>query len=337
MNKRGKKYLFCFAMVAMVAVISISMLRIINSQVTIKHEPTEGDFEESPVVYMTKDISSKGLIAAYDALERAAYGNVGVKISIGQPGGNNYLKPDLIKDLVQKVNGVIVETNTAFKGRRASTDSHMEVADEHGFFDIAPIDILDSEGSIELPVIKGSRISKNIVGSHFNNYDFHIVLSHFKGHEMAGFGGALKNISIGYAAPRGKRRIHNGGYGESTMANYLLYLLGDQNAFLEAMAEAAGTIIDDAGDNILYINVMNKLSVDCDCSPNPAEPDMHDIGILASLDPVALDKACVDLIYSAPDGNSIVERIESCNGLHLLEYAHKIGLGDIEYRLVNID
>ena len=282
-------------------------------------------------VFMTKDISSEGLMKVYEALNKKPTGKVAVKISTGEPGGHNFLSPDLIKKLVTDVNGTIVECNTAYGGSRSTTAMHMQVAKDHGFTAIAPVDIQDAEGSISLPVKNGKHLTENLVGSHFKNYDSYIVISHFKGHAMGGFGGAIKNISIGIASAEGKALIHSAGKSRTNPWG------GAQDPFLETMAEAAKTVSDELGGNMLYINVMNRLSVDCDCSSNPAEPDMHDIGILASFDPVALDKACVDLVYAAPDGKSLIERIESRNGTLTLKYAEEIGLGSQQYSLVNVD
>ena len=284
----------------------------------------------SPVVYMTTDISSDGLIAVYEALQASPEGNIAVKLSTGEPG-SNYLRTDLIGDLVQSFdNPTIVQCNTAYGGSRANTAMHYQVAEDHGYTEIADVDIMDEDGSMTLPVTGGTNLEENYVGSHFENYDYYVVLSHFKGHAMAGYGGAIKNTSIGIASAEGKAHIHSGGTGGSMWS-------GDQDAFLESMAEAGKSVVDYLDGNILYINVMNRLSVDCDCDTNPAEPDMHDIGILASYDPVALDQACIDLVYSAEDGDSLVERIESRNGLHTLEHAEDIGLGSRTYELVNID
>lgn len=282
-------------------------------------------------VFMTKDISSEGLMKVYEALNKKPTGKVAVKVSTGEPGGHNFLSPDLIKKLVTDVNGTIVECNTAYGGSRANTAMHMQVAKDHGFAAIAPIDIQDAEGSISLPIKNGKHLTENLVGSHFKNYDFYVVLSHFKGHAMGGFGGAIKNISIGIASSEGKALIHSAGKSRTNPWG------GAQNPFLESMAEAAKTVSDELDGNILYINVMNRLSVDCDCDSNPAEPDMHDIGILASLDPVALDKASVDLVYAAPDGKSLIERIESRNGTLTLKHAEEIGLGSQQYNLVSVD
>lgn len=284
---------------------------------------------DTPVVYMTTDISSEGLMSIYEALEASPAGNVAAKLSTGEPG-SNYLRTDLIGALVQSLEATIVECNTAYGGSRSNTAMHYQVAEDHGYTEIADVDIMDEEGSLTLPVEGGDNLTENYVGSHFENYDYYVVLSHFKGHAMAGYGGAIKNISIGIASSEGKAHIHSGGTGGSMWG-------GDQDAFLESMAEAGKSVVDALAGNILYINVMNRLSVDCDCDGNPAEPDMHDIGILASFDPVAVDQACVDLVYAAEDGESLVNRIESRNGLHTLEQAERIGLGSREYQLVSID
>lgn len=288
------------------------------------------EIAEDPVVYMTTDISAEGLMAVYEALGASPTGNIAVKLSTGEPG-SNYLRTDLIGDLVQSFdNPTIVECNTAYGGQRANTAMHYQVAEDHGYTAIADVDIMDENGSMTLPVTGGSNLTENYVGANFANYDYYVVLSHFKGHSMAGYGGAIKNISIGIASSEGKAHIHSGGTGGSMWG-------GDQDAFLESMAEAGKSVVDYLDGNILYINVMNRLSVDCDCDGSPAEPDMHDIGILASFDPVALDQACVDLVYAAEDGDSLIQRIESRNGLHTLEHAEAIGLGSREYELVNID
>lgn len=289
----------------------------------------------TPVVYMTRNIDSAGLMKVYQALQWTPTGKVAVKLSTGEPPASNYLAPDLIRELVQSVDGTIVECNTAYGGSRSSTAMHMQVAKDHGFTEIADVDIQDADGSMEIPVKNGSRLSVNYVGENFDHYDSYLVLSHFKGHSMAGFGGAIKNISIGLASSEGKCWIHSGGTSRTNAWG------GKQNDFLESMAEAGKAVSDYLGNGkrIMYVNVMNRLSVDCDCDGHPAEPDMHDIGILASADPVALDQACVDLIYEQKngDGASLVNRIESRNGLLTLEHADEIGLGSREYTLVDID
>ncbi|MDP4189077.1 MAG: DUF362 domain-containing protein [Bacteroidota bacterium] len=289
-----------------------------------------------PVVYMTKDISPAGLMAIYKALGRKATGRVAVKISTGEPGGHNYLSPDLIKNLVQSVHGTIVECNTAYGGQRTTTAMHKQVAIDHGFTAIAPVDIMDEDGSISLPFKNGKNIKEDFVGSHFKNYDFFIILSHFKGHAMGGFGGAFKNMSIGIASASGKMWIHSAGRSKET-GDFTPAINAPHDAFLESMAEAAGAVMNSLGKRVLYISIMNKLSVDCDCDSHPADPTMKDIGILASLDPVALDQACVDLVYKAPDGKDLIKRIESRHGIHTIEHAAELGLGSRTYKLVSID
>ncbi len=301
----------------------------------IPNEPEKADTstgtESNSVVYMTTEISPEGLMAAYEALSWEPEGNVAVKLSTGEPPASNYLDPNLIKDVVQLVDGTIVECNTAYGGSRASTAAHYQVAEDHGFTAIADVVILDENGSLSLPVEGGTHLAENFVGEHFANYDSYLVLSHFKGHAMAGFGGAIKNISIGLGSSEGKCWIHSAGTSRTSPWG------GDQDNFLESMGEAGKSVVDALDGQIVYINVMNRLSVDCDCDGNPAEPDMHDIGILASTDPVALDQACIDLVYAAEDGQSLINRIESRNGLHTLEYAEEIGLGSRAYELVNLD
>jgi len=280
-----------------------------------------------PVVYMTTNINPAGLMAVYEALGLEATGKVAVKISTGEPGNTHFLAPSLIRGLVQRVNGTIVECNTVYGGRRASAATHYQVAKDHGFTDIAPVVIMDEKADISIPVRGGVHLKEDIVGARFNEFNFHIVLSHFKGHQMGGFGGALKNMSIGYASSAGKSWIHSGGKSRGQPWG------GAQNDFLESMAEAAKAVADANSGKILYINVMNHLSVDCDCNGRPAAPTMADIGILASLDPVALDQACVDLVYAARDGKDLIQRIESRNGLLTLSHAEKIGLGSKSYEL----
>lgn len=296
---------------------------------SVSEDAGEEPTKENPVVYMTTDISAKGLMAIYGALGAEPSGKVAVKISTGETG-SNYLRPELIGDLVKSLDASIVECNTAYGGERASTAMHYQLAKDHGYTDIADVDIMDEDGSMTLPVKEGSNLKENYVGKNFSKYDYFVILSHFKGHAMAGYGGAIKNISIGIASSEGKENIHSGGTGGDMWS-------GEQDAFLESMAEAGKSVTDSLNGNILYINVMNRLSVDCDCDGNPAEPDMHDIGILASYDPVAVDQACIDLVYSAKDGQSLIERIESRNGLHTLEQAEKIGLGNRKYTLQSID
>ena len=298
-----------------------------DTETTQQPEAAQG----TPVVYMTRAVTPEGLMAVYQALQWEPQGRVAVKLSTGEPPASNYLRPELIAGLVQSLDGTIVECNTAYGGSRAETAMHYQVAEDHGFTAISDFQILDEEGSMTLPVQGGTRLSENYVGAAFDDYDSYLVLSHFKGHSMAGYGGAIKNISIGLGSSEGKAWVHSAGSSHTNPWG------GDQDAFLESMAEAGKSVSDYLGDQIVYINVMNRLSVDCDCDGNPAEPDMHDIGILASTDPVALDQACIDLVYSAEDGQSLVNRIESRNGLHTLEHAQQIGLGSRSYELVSID
>lgn len=310
-----------------------------SSTVPSENETPETEEKETmnnrPVVYMTTDISPQGLMAVYKAMGWTPTGKVAVKLSTGEPPASNYLDPDLIADLVRTVDGTIVECNTAYGGSRAETAMHYQVAEDHGFTAIADFQIQDENGSMALPVEGGTRLTENYVGAAFADYDSYLVLSHFKGHAMAGFGGAIKNISIGLASSEGKVWIHSGGTSRANIWG------GEQDAFLESMAEAGKSVSDalGRGERIAYVNVMNRLSIDCDCDGNPAEPDMHDIGILASTDPVALDQACIDLIYEQRDGDgaSLVNRVESRNGLHTLAHAEEIGLGSRTYELVSIE
>lgn len=288
--------------------------------------------KKMPTVYMTSNISADGLMKMYQALGRKAGGKVAVKISSGEPGGHNFLAPGLIAPLVADVNGTIVECNTAYGGGRANTASHLRAMEDHGFSAIAPVDIMDTDGTMSIPIVGGVHLKEDVVGSHFSDYDFVVNLAHFKGHAMGGFGGVIKNMSIGIASSMGKSLIHSAGkettgFGVNT----------PQDDFLESMAEAAKGVADYLGENILYIDVMNNLSVDCDCDSHPADPTMQDIGILASLDPVALDQACVDLVYAAPDGADLIERMESRHGIHTLEHAEALGLGSRAYELVHLD
>ena len=288
------------------------------------------DEAEKPVVYFTDDISPEGLVAVYEALGWKPAGPVAVKLSTGEPPYSNYLRPELIKDLVELVDGTIVECNTAYAGFRSATAEHYQVAEDHGYMDIADFQILDEYGSMELPVTGGTRLKGNLVGAHFADYGSYIVLSHFKGHAMAGYGGAIKNASIGLASAMGKVRIHSGGTSDTHWHDEL------QLEFLESMAEAAKSVCDYLGDQVVFINVMNRISIDCDCDGYPEEPDIHDIGILASTDPVALDQACLDLVRNAEGNEKLLWRIEDRQGLHTLEHADEIGFGSRSYTLVDI-
>ena len=288
-------------------------------------------------VYFTKRITPESLIKIYEAVGKELPGKVAVKISTGEPGGHNFLNPNLIKDLVQKLNGTIVECNTAYSGRRNSTEEHWKAIKEHGFLDIADVDIMDEEGDMSLPVKNGLHLKENYVGSHLANYDSILMLSHFKGHAMGGFGGALKNMSIGVASANGKTNIHTAS--KTTRPSELWDNLPEQDHFLESMAEADESVVDYMKGNIVYINVMNNLSVDCDCDSNPEAPCMQDIGITASIDPVACDKASLDFIYNSkdPGRDHFLERVESRNGIRTVEHAEELGIGTTKYELINID
>ena len=282
-----------------------------------------------PKVYFTPTISSESLQRIYQELHWNRIGRTAVKLSTGEPPASNYLRPELIRDLIQSVDGTIVECNTAYDGFRHDTESHIDVIKKHGFNTVADVEILDAYSDIILPVRNGYNLTRNYVGAGIEFYDSMIVLSHFKGHTMAGFGGALKNISIGLASARGKCWIHSSG-------NSLTTIDGNHIDFLESMVDAASSIIDYYKDNIVYINVLNNLSVDCDCDGHLAEPEIDDIGIAASFDPVALDQACIDLITYAPNSDSLLERINSRNGLHTLRCAAEHGLGTRDYNFIEV-
>lgn len=291
-------------------------------------------------VYFTKEISPEALVRIYKALGKEATGRVAIKISTGEAGGHNYLKPTLIRSLVDEVNGTIVECNTAYPGRRNTTEAHWQTIHEHGFDSIAAVDIMDEYGDLRIPVRDKKHIKYNIVGSHLANYGFMVNLAHFKGHAMGGFGGVLKNQSIGVASSKGKAYIHTAGATKSP--EELWNKLPAQDYFLESMAASAQSVADYFGGNIIYINVMNNMSVDCDCDSHPADPQLRDMGILASLDPVALDQACLDKVFShkgAPgdDEKPLIERINRQHGTYITEYAEKIGLGSRKYVIVDID
>ena len=283
-------------------------------------------------VYMLKDITPQNMIRLYDALGRKAKGKVAVKLSTGEPGGHNFLQPTLIKDLVKKVNGTIVECNTAYGGGRADTDSHLKAAADHGFTAIAKVDIMDADGEVALPVQGGKHLKEDFVGSHYLDYDFTVVLSHFKGHPMGGYGGALKQLSIGIASSAGKAYIHGAGKPEDIWT-------ADHDSFLESMADAASSVVDYFKGNAVYINVMKNMSVDCDCCAVAEDPCMEDMGILISTDPIAIDQACLDLVYASddPGRDHLLERIESRHGVHTIEAAAALGFGTREYELITVD
>ena len=296
--------------------------------------PTLARAAERPKVYFSRDLSAASLIRLYGKVNKDIGGKIAVKLHTGEPGGPNILPREWVRAfLAQLPNATVVECNVLYDSPRQTTAGHRRTLEQNGWTAFTTVDIMDEDGDVMLPVPGGKWLKEVAVGKHLLNYDSMVVLTHFKGHVMGGFGGSLKNISIGLGSSEGKAWIHSGGTSRTNVWG------GDQDAFLESMAEAGKSVSDylGGGENIVYINVMNRLSVDCDCDGNPAEPDMHDIGILASTDPVALDQACIDLVYAAEDGQSLINRIESRNGLHTLEHAERIGLGSRAYELVNLD
>lgn len=281
-------------------------------------------------VYFTKEITPEAMIQMYQTLQVELKGNIAVKLHSGEVGNQNFLRPNFMKPIIDYVHGTIVESNTAYEGKRNTTKAHWETMKLHGWTDIAPVDILDEDGGMELSV-DGKQIKMNYVGSHMKNYDSMLVLSHFKGHPMGGFGGALKNISIGIASSYGKAFIHGAGKPDEMWT-------ADHDAFLESMADASKSIVDYYKDQIVFINVMCNMSVDCDCCAVAEDPKIKDIGILASNDPVALDQACLDFVYQSEDPGKadLIERIESRNGVHTVEAAANLGVGSREYELISI-
>ena len=305
-----------------------------------KNQPADGTAAEdtASVVYFTTEITPESLVRIYEAVGRPAGGRVAIKISTGEMGGNNYLKPALIEPLVKKVNGTIVECNTAYGGSRQETPKHRQTIEDHGFNAIAKVVIMDEFDELEIPCPAGSvHLKQDRIGAAFTNYTGFVILNHFKGHMMGGFGGALKNLSIGVASTAGKARIHSAGKMDDAAAVWSN--LPEQKDFIESMAEAAGAVVDYMGDRAVYISVMNNLSIDCDCDAHPHKPEMADVGILASLDPVALDRACVDLVYASDPKTSasLRARMEKQLGPHILDHAEALGYGTKSYRLVSLD
>jgi uncharacterized Fe-S center protein len=295
-----------------------------------------------PKVYVTRDISPESLVKIYKALGVEAKGRVAVKISTGEGSNPNYLKPTLIRNLVDEVRGTIVECNTAYGGDRAKSADHWRVVHQHGFDSIAPVDIMDEYGQIRIPVRDKRHIKYDIVGSHLAHYDFMVVLNHFKGHPMGGYGGALKNLSIGVASSQGKAYIHTAG--KTSNLSELWQNTGNQNGFLESMAAAAQGVVDyfQRENGIIYISVMNNMTVDCDCVAHPAPVKLADYGILASTDPVALDQACIDIVNKMEvspesDPTDLLRRIDRQHGTHTIDHAEAIGLGSKQYKLISID
>lgn len=284
-------------------------------------------------VFFSRTITPESVVKMYDALGVTLPGRVAVKLHSGEVGNQNFIRPDLLRSVIGHVNGVIVESNTAYAGKRGTSAEHWDTMRLHGWTDVADVDILDEDGDLELPIPDGVRIRRNFVGAHLSDYDSLLVLSHFKGHPMGGFGGALKNISIGIASAHGKAYIHGAGNADETWS-------GEQDAFLESMADASKSIVDRFGSGrIAFVNIAMNLSADCDCCAVAEDPQLADIGILSSLDPVALDRACVDLVYSSDDPGKkrLIERIESKNGVHTIHSAAKLGVGTLDYELVNVE
>lgn len=293
---------------------------------------------EKAKVYFTKEITNESLVKIYNELGIELKGKVAVKLHSGERGNQNYLHPELVKDIIDRVGGTVVECNTAYDGARNTTDKHQKLMTEHGWSKYYKVDIMDSEKpDLVFDIPNGKTIKKDYVGGHLPNYDSILVLSHFKGHPMGGYGGALKQLSIGFASSAGKTYIHTAG--KTTEPNKLWDNVAEQDKFLESMADAAFAVHNKFKDNIAYINIMKNISVDCDCCAVAEDPCMQDIGVLASLDPVAVDKACLDLVYNSNDKGKerLIERIESKNGIHIIEASINLNFGTTDYELINID
>lgn len=288
-------------------------------------------------VYFSKVISPENVVEMYKVLNKELTGNVAVKVHSGEKGNQNFLKPEFLKNIIEYVNGTVVECNTAYIGKRETTKKHMKLMEYHGWSKLFNVDILDSEGPDKvLDIPEGKVINKNYVGKNIDNYESMLVISHFKGHPMGGYGGALKQLAIGLASSKGKRYIHCCG---KENGSYLDMFSVKQEMFLESMADAAKSIVDYYKDNIVYINIMCNMSVDCDCCSVAEDPCMKDVGVLASLDPVAIDQACIDLVYNSEDPGKkhLIERIESRHGLHTIEAAASLGVGSREYELIEVE
>ena len=289
-------------------------------------------------VYFIKDITPENIIKAYETLDKKLPGKVAVKMHSGEAGNQNYLRPDFVKDVINHVNGTVVECNTAYEGARNSTEKHEKLIKDHEWNKYFPFDLMDAEGpDLELDIPNGKVLKKNYVGKNLANYDSMLVLSHFKGHAMGGYGGALKQLSIGCASSAGKTLIHTAG--KTNDQTQLFNNLPDQDRFLEAMADAASSVVNHFHGNMAFINVMKNISVDCDCDGNASAPCMQDVGILASLDPVAVDQACLDLVYNStdPGKDKLIKRIESLHGVHTVEAAADLGVGSRDYELITLE
>lgn len=287
---------------------------------------------EKSKVFFTKEITEDKLVEMYEILNKKLTGNIAVKVHSGEKGNQNYLKPEFLKKIINHVNGTIVECNTAYEGQRNTTEKHQKLIEEHGWSKLFKVDLLDAEGpDLEIEIPTGQTIKKNYLGKNITNYDSMLVLSHFKGHPMGGYGGALKQLSIGCASSFGKAYIHGAGEPEKIWT-------ANHDKFLESMADAAKSVVDLFEENIVYINIMCNMSVDCDCCAKAEDPCMKDIGILSSTDPIALDQACIDLVYNSNDSgrDHLVERIESRNGTYTIECANKLNFGTKEYELIEV-
>ncbi len=289
-------------------------------------------------VYFIKDITPENIIKAYETLDKKLPGKVAVKMHSGEAGNQNYLRPDFVKDVINHVNGTVVECNTAYAGARNYTEKHEKLIKDHEWDKYFPFDLMDAEGpDLELDIPNGKVLKKNYVGKNLANYDSMLVLSHFKGHAMGGYGGALKQLSIGCASSAGKTLIHTAG--KTSEQKELFNNLPEQDCFLEAMADAASSVVKYFNGNMAFINVMKNISVDCDCDGNASAPCMQDVGILASLDPVAVDQACLDLVYNStdPGKDKLIKRIESLHGIHTVEAAADLGIGSRDYELITLE
>ena len=293
---------------------------------------------EKSKVYFTKEITPENVVKMYEILGVSLPGKVAVKLHSGEQGNQNYIRPEFVKAIVEKVNGTVVECNAAYEGARNSTEKHKKLIEDHGWTKYFDVDIMDAEGpDVVLEIPNGKILKENFVGKDIEKYDSMLVLSHFKGHPMGGYGGALKQLSIGCASSEGKSWIHSAG--QSKDQTKIWNNLPEQNKFLESMADAASSVVKHFGKNIVFINVMCNLSVDCDCCAVAEDPCMKDIGILASTDPIAIDQACIDLVYSSkdPGRDHFVERVERQNGVHTIEAAAELGFGTREYEMINVD
>ncbi len=293
---------------------------------------------EKSKVYFTKEITPESVIKMYEKLGKELPGKVAVKLHSGEQGNQNYIRPEFVKAIVERVNGTVVECNTAYEGARNTTEKHKKLIQDHGWTKYFDVDLMDAEGDdMVLDIPNGKVLKQDFVGNHMKNYDSMLVLSHFKGHPMGGYGGALKQLSIGCASSEGKSWIHSAGKSKN---QYEIWdNLPEQDKFLESMADAASAVYNYFKDNIVFINVMCNLSVDCDCCAVAEDPCMKDIGILASLDPIAIDKACIDLVYNSkdPGRDHFVERVERQHGTHTIDAANELGFGTINYELINVD